>query len=93
MTTIGKVDIEIGEDIERVSTRDFMRNMSEYKKILDKTGKTIIITKQNVDELIIRAAPKKARKSKYTMKDLMSLRFNSGKKDLSQQIDKIVYGV
>lgn len=30
---------------------------------------------------------------KYTKKDLASLQFNSGEKDLSKRVDEIVYGV
>ena len=29
---------------------------------------------------------------KYTKKDLLSIRFNSGEKDLSKRVDEIVYG-
>jgi hypothetical protein len=34
----------------------------------------------------------KKKKKKYTFKDLLSIRF-SGDKDLSENIDKIVYGL
>lgn len=32
------------------------------------------------------------KKGKYTLRDLLSIRFNSGEKNLSKRIDKILYG-
>jgi len=34
----------------------------------------------------------KQRTGKYTLKDLLSIRFKSGEKDLSKRVDEIVYG-
>ena len=32
------------------------------------------------------------KKGKYTLKDLLSIRFNSGEKNLSKRVDEILYG-
>ena len=98
MTTIQKNKVKGGadeyKDAERISTREFLRNYNKYRTISQKTGKTFVTTNQNVDELIIKAIPKKTEK-KYTLKDLLSLRFSSGEKNMSdsREIDRIVYGL
>ena len=83
---------DIYANAERISTRDFFRNYSKYQKKID-NNKGIIVTKQNRDQFVILPVPKKEKKGKYTLKDILNLRFTSGEKDLSKQIDKIVYGL
>lgn len=73
----------------RVSTRDWMRNFTGYKNRMERTGEMFVITNQDKDELVVQPLPQK---KKYTIKDLMKFRF-SGPKNLSKNIDKIVYGL
>jgi hypothetical protein len=51
------------------------------------------MTKQKVLKQVHPVEPIVAGKKKYTLEDLMSIRFRSGDKNLSKNIDKILYGI
>lgn len=74
--------------MNKISIREYLRNYSAYNDKVMK-GESFVITKNNQDQ--IKLSPVDGDK-KHTMKDLLSIRF-SGDKDLSKNIDKIVYGI
>lgn len=74
--------------MNKISIREYLRNYNTYNDKVMK-GECFVITKNNQDQ--IKLSPVDTDK-RYTMKDLLSIRF-SGDKDLSKNIDKIVYGI
>jgi len=74
--------------MNKISIREYLRNYNDYNHKVIK-GESFIITKNNQDQ--IKISPVENTK-KYKMKDLLSIRF-SGDKNLSKNIDKIVYGI
>lgn len=78
---------------EYTTVREFLRN---YKKFVEK-DKTVIITKNGKPEGVFTpfhlAFKEKSKKGeKINLKDLEKYQFSSGIKNLSEQIDEIVYG-
>ena len=63
------------------------------KKVADAAGRGETFTVVRDSKPVFRIEPVIARKGKkYTKEDLLSIRFNSGEKDLSKRVDEIVYG-
>ena len=63
------------------------------KRVADaaQRGETFTVVRDS--KPVFRIEPIVGRKTgKYTLKDLLSIRFNSGEKNLSKRIDKILYG-
>lgn len=75
---------------KRISIREYIRNYKIYNEDVCSTGTDIIITNQ--DEDVVRITPAKSKK-KWTIEDFKKMRFKGGGKNLSKDIDKIVYGV
>lgn len=74
--------------MNQISIREYIRNYNDYNDKVMK-GESFVIVKNNKPQ--IKLSPIDSEK-KYSMKDLMSIRF-SGDKNLSKNIDKIVYGI
>ena len=74
--------------MNKISIREYLRNYNTYNDKVMK-GESFIVVKNNKPQ--IKLSPVEDEK-KYTMKDLLSIRF-SGDKNLSKNIDKIVYGI
>lgn len=77
------------DTVQKVSTRDFLRNFKSFKARAGRGEHFAVMT--NKEEAFRVEPPKVKRKKKYTMDDLLSIKFN-GPKNLSQDIDKILYG-
>lgn len=77
---------------KRISIREYLRNYKAYNSEIKLTGENIIITNQDNDEVLLSPAPSIKEKKVWTMKDLEKGFFHGGK-NLSKNIDKIVYGI
>jgi hypothetical protein len=77
---------------KRISIREYLRNYKKYNSEINLTGQKIIITNQGDDEVVLSPADTKDGKRRFTVKDLEKGFFHGGK-NLSKNIDKIVYGI
>lgn len=80
-----------------IGVRELTRNMKTISRAT-KRGASFLVMRNT--EPLFRIEPIADEKKqenipagKYTLKDLMGIRFRSGEKDLSKRIDEIVYGV
>ena len=80
------------DNIKRISIREYIRNYKMYNNEVKLTGERIIITNQDSDEVVLSPADNKEGKRRFTMKDFEGCFFKGGK-NLSKNIDKIVYGI
>ncbi len=74
--------------MNKISIREYLRNYNFYNSKVIK-GESFVIVKNNEPQIML--SPIQDEK-KYTIKDLLKIRF-SGDKNLSKNIDKIVYGL
>jgi hypothetical protein len=72
-----------------ISVREYMRNNVKYNNLV-LSGRAFVLTNRNQE--IGTFIPQLEKKKKYGLADLMKLRFKGGK-NLSKNIDKIVYGI
>jgi antitoxin (DNA-binding transcriptional repressor) of toxin-antitoxin stability system len=72
---------------QQISIRDFSRNMPSYRRRV-RAGESFVVMNQKVADFVVSPAPKK---KKYTMKDMLAFTFKGGK-NLSMEVDEIVYG-
>jgi hypothetical protein len=77
---------------KRISIREYLRNYKQYNSEVKLTGKNIIITNQDNDEVVLSPAPKIKTLRSWTIKDFEK-GFFKGPKNLSKNVDKIVYGI
>ncbi len=82
----------IQDTTKRISIREYLRNYKAYNKEINLTGENIIITNQDNDEVLLSPAPVVIKKRKWTIKDFEK-GFFKGPKNLSKNVDKIVYGI
>ncbi len=83
-----------------ITTREFLRDFSDLTQKSSNTQYTIIrygkpiglFTPYSADDVCPPPLVQE-RKKRVTLADLEKLRFRSGEKNLSTQIDEIVYGV
>jgi hypothetical protein len=80
------------DNVKRISIREYIRNYKVYNNEVKLTGERIIITNQDNDEVVLSPADDKKNKREFTMDDFKPLFFKGGK-NLSKNIDKIVYGI
>lgn len=80
------------DNTKRISIREYIRNYKMYNNEVKLTGERIIITNQDNDEVVLSPADNKEGKRRFTMKDFEGCFFKGGK-NLSKNIDKIVYGI
>ncbi len=80
------------DNIKRISIREYIRNYKMYNNEVKLTGERIIITNQDNDEVVLLPVENKPNKRRFTLKDLEKGFFHGGK-NLSKNIDKIVYGI
>ncbi len=74
-----------------IGARELQRNLKKIFERADK-GESFIVAKNA--RPVFRIEPMETvKKKKYTKKDLFSIRFRSGDKNLSKNIDKILYGI
>jgi hypothetical protein len=83
-----KVMKDVDNTIPTYTMRDFLRNSKQASALLE-AGQKINVTKNG--ELLFTATPTK-KKQGVTMKNFSSIKAKSGEVDLSQQVDKLVYG-
>jgi antitoxin (DNA-binding transcriptional repressor) of toxin-antitoxin stability system len=83
--------------IPRISVRDYNRNYTKYLDQVNRLGKSFVITQKEkaVATIVPFEVTDSKKAKKYTIDDILSLRFNSGDKNMSnsKNIDKIVYGI
>lgn len=77
---------------KRISIREYLRNYKKYNSEIKLTGKNIIITNQDTDEVVLSPADNMSKKRKWSIEDFEGCFFKGGK-NLSKNIDKIVYGI
>lgn len=77
---------------KRISIREYIRNYKKYNSEVKLTGKKIIITNQGGDEVVLSPADNMSKKRKWSIEDFEGCFFKGGK-NLSKNIDKIVYGI
>jgi hypothetical protein len=80
------------DNTKRISIREYLRNYKKYNNEIKLTGQNIIITNQDADEVVLSPAENKEGKRRFTVRDLEKGFFHGGK-NLSKNIDKIVYGI
>jgi hypothetical protein len=80
------------DTIKRISIREYIRNYKKYNNEVKLTGKNIIITNQGDDEVVLSPANNVDKKRKWSIEDFEGCFFKGGK-NLSKNIDKIVYGI
>lgn len=80
------------DNTKRISIREYLRNYKKYNNEIKLTGQNIIITNQDTDEVVLSPAPRTEEKRVWTVKDFEGCFFKGGK-NLSKNIDKIVYGI
>lgn len=74
-----------------IGIRELLRN-SKAISLETKRGASFVVAKNN--EPLFRIEPMNNQpKGKYTLEDLLSIRFHSKEKNLSKNIDKILYGI
>lgn len=71
--------------------RELLRNAKGVTKA-SKRGVSFLVMTNTTPAFRIEPA-EEVNTKKYTLKDLMSIRFRSGDKNLSKKVDKIVYGI
>lgn len=87
-----KTSIITEETTKRISIREYIRNYKKYNSEIKLTGKNIIITNQGGDEVVLSPADNTSKKRKWSIEDFEGCFFKGGK-NLSKNIDKIVYGI
>lgn len=87
-----KTSIITEETTKRISIREYIRNYKKYNNEIKLTGKNIIITNQGGDEVVLSPADNISKKRKWSIEDFEGCFFKGGK-NLSKNIDKIVYGI
>jgi hypothetical protein len=80
------------DSTKRISIREYIRNYKKYNNEIKLTGKNIIVTNQGGDEITLSPVPKIKTLRKWTIKDFEK-GFFKGPKNLSQNVDEIVYGI
>lgn len=80
-----------GAELIRVPIRQYMRNYKKYNDMIKETKQSIIITNQEDDIVVI--SPVKKKVGKISFEQLRKELTFKGGKDLSKNIDKIVYGI
>lgn len=80
------------DNIKRISIREYIRNYKQYNSEVKLTNSSIIITNQENDEVILSPIINTNQKRKWTVDDFKDC-FFKGDKNLSKNIDKIVYGI
>ena len=75
-----------------IGVRELSRNIKAISRAT-KRGISFMVLRNSEPLFRIEPVAEEKRKGKYTLKDLMSIRFNSGEKDLSKRIDEIVYDI
>ena len=82
-------DIDFSK-IQKVSMRDFYKNMKKYQGLVA-AGGTFVVTKNKRPVFTVSAPVAEVEKKKYTLADFKTIKFKSGEKNLSQKIDQILY--
>lgn len=82
----------IQDTTKRISIREYLRNYKAYNKEVNLTGEKIIITNQDNDEVVLSPVDTSPKKRKWTIEDFEGCFFKGGK-NLSKNVDKIVYGI
>lgn len=75
----------------RISIREYLRNYKKYNEMVNATGEKIIITNQDEDVVVL--MPVETRKKLRTFEEIRQKLTFKGGKNLSKNIDKIVYGL
>lgn len=83
--------MDTGAKLKQIGMREFLRNTKKIRAAVARGESFEVLDRTTPIFRIVPAGepPKK----KYTFAELQKFRFNSHKKTLSQDIDKIVYGI
>jgi hypothetical protein len=77
--------------LQRITIREYLRNYKKYNNMVNETKEAIIITNQDTDVVVI--GPALNKKRRWTFKEIREKLTFKGGKNLSKNIDKIVYGI
>ncbi len=77
-------------ELKRISMREYIRHYTDIHEEVNENNQKVVITHQDKDMIMI--SPMQSKKRKWTFEDLKEIRFK-GPKNLSKNIDKIVYGI
>jgi hypothetical protein len=72
-----------------INIREYLRNYNKYNNFIN-DGFSFIITNKNKNIALL--SPTDDVKEKYSLKELLKLRIKTKENNISQNIDKIVYG-
>lgn len=72
-----------------INIRDYLRNYNKYNDFIN-DGFSFVITNKNKNIALL--SPTDDIKEKYSLKELLKLRIKTKENNISQNIDKIVYG-
>ena len=75
-----------------IGVRELTRNMKTISRAA-KRGTSFLVMRNTEPIFRIEPITDEKQTGKYTLKDLIGIRFKSGEKDLSKRVDEIVYGV
>lgn len=75
-----------------IGVRELSRDMKRISLAV-KRGESFLVMRNTEPIFRIEPIVEKKNNGKYTLKDLMSIRFKSGEKNLSKRVDEIVYGI
>ncbi len=74
---------------QSINIREYLRNYNKYNDFIN-DGFSFVIT--NKSKNIALLSPTDDIKEKYSLKELLKLRIKTKENNISQNIDKIVYG-
>lgn len=72
-----------------INIREYLRNYNKYNSFIN-DGFSFVITNKNKNIALL--SPTEDKKEKYSLKELLKLRIKTKENNISQNIDKIVYG-
>jgi len=75
---------------QRITIREYLRNYKKYNDMVNETREKIIITNHDEDTVMLTPIEKKRR---WTFDEIRKELTFKGGKNLSKNIDKIVYGI
>jgi hypothetical protein len=84
------LDFSSEKSPERITIREYLRNYKKYNDMVNETRESIIITNQYEDNILLSPIQKKR---KWTFEEIRKELTFKGGKNLSKNIDKIVYGI
>lgn len=81
--------VKIIPKTKSINIREYLRNYNKYNNFIS-DGFSFVITNKNKNIALL--SPADDKKEKYSLKELLKLRIKTKENNISQNIDKIVYG-